>query len=358
MTEPTTTTSERRFPCKQCGAKLEFAPGTSALKCPYCAAENEIAPDGVAAERDYRTELAALGEAAPSAAVLSVKCGACAAEVTLPPNVTSLSCPFCGSNIVAQPTSASRIRPNAVLPFKVTREEAVAAFRAWVSSRWFAPGTLKTKALLETGVAGVYMPAWTYDARSVTDYVGKRGEAYTVTVGSGKHRRTERRVRWYPASGRVHNNFDDVLVLASHSLPADKAKALDPWDLTAVVPYADDYLAGFGAECYQVDLPAGFALAQAEMEGWITLSIRNDIGGDEQQIDRRHSEYHDVKFKHLLLPVWIAAYRYHDKVYRFLVNARTGEVQGERPYSKIKIAAAIFAGVIVALLLLMMLRDR
>jgi hypothetical protein len=119
---------------------------------------------------------------------------------------------------------------------------------------------------------------------------------------------------------------------------------LEPWDTADAVPYSDAYLAGFRAECYQIGLADGFVAAQGQMESWIETSIRHDIGGDEQRIDHKRVVYSGVTFKHLLLPVWIAAYRYHQKVYRVLVNARTGEVQGERPYSPVKIAAAIIAG--------------
>jgi hypothetical protein len=69
----------------------------------------------------------------------------------------------------------------------------------------------------------------------------------------------------------------------------------------------------------------------------IESTVRTDIGGDVQQISSLSTDYNDIKFKHILLPLWISAYRYNEKVYRFTVNARTGEVQGERPYSAWKI---------------------
>jgi hypothetical protein len=79
------------------------------------------------------------------------------------------------------------------------------------------------------------------------------------------------------------------------------------------------------------------------MEPTIEQSCRSDIGGDEQRIDDMRTRYHEVTFKHLLFPVWISAFRYRGKIYRLLVNARTGEVQGERPWSAAKIALAVLA---------------
>ncbi|GJQ29220.1 MAG: hypothetical protein HBSAPP03_11040 [Phycisphaerae bacterium] len=346
MPEPTAAVL-RHFPCRQCGAKVEFAPGTTSLVCPYCQTHNDIMVEGKAEELDFVATLASLEQAAPHVSVRVMKCQACAAEVTVGATTTSLMCSFCGTNIVSQIESASRVKPNGVLPFAIAREKAVDSFRSWLKSRWFAPGALKGQSLIDEQLSGVYLPAWTYDCKADTSYSGQRGDAYYVTVGSGKNRRTERRIRWRSVSGRVHDRFDDVLVLASQSLEPKMIRALEPWDLKAVKPYADEFLAGFRAECYQIDLKGGWSTAQQIMAPTIDATIRSDIGGDEQRITWKHSAYSAITFKYLLLPVWVSAYRYKGKVYRFLVNARTGEVQGQRPYSPWKIAGVIVLGLIV-----------
>lgn len=344
-------TTDRRFPCKQCGARLEFAPGTSNLTCPFCGCANEITPEGVAAEIDYKATLAKLASEAPQDFSASVTCTGCAATVTPPANVTSFSCPFCGTNIVVQPGGETRIRPNGVLPFKITKDQAAASFKMWLKSLWFAPTKLKSQGMLDSGITGLYMPAWTYDAHAHTRYTGQRGDAYyvsvTVMVNGKPQSRQERRIRWTRVSGKVQNDFDDLLVLAGGSLPTDKAHKLEPWDTKDVVPYADDYLAGFTAECYRVDLARGFVIAQGLMQPEIDSTIRRDIGGDEQRITGKDSDYRGITFKHLLLPVWISAYRFRGKVYHFLVNARTGEVQGERPWSAVKITLAAILGLLL-----------
>ena len=107
--------------------------------------------------------------------------------------------------------------------------------------------------------------------------------------------------------------------------------------MPACVPYADDYLAGFRAEAYQVGLEEGFGVARQKMQPAIEHAICEDIGGDEQRISDMRTRYDAITFKHILLPVWLSAYRYSEKTYRFMVNARTGQVIGERPYSAIKI---------------------
>lgn len=351
---PTTPSSPtaRFFPCKQCGAKLQFEPGTTLLKCPYCSAENEIevAEDG-ASERDFESELARLEGAHATDKIDTVQCNGCRAVLTLAPNITSLACPFCGTNIVNQGRATSLVMPDCVLPFMIRREHAEDAFRKWIKSRWFAPGKLKSRTLLDAALKGIYIPAWTYDCDTTTVYTGERGDAYyvtkTVRINGRTTTRQERRIRWRPASGTVFVRFDDVLVLASNTLPRPLTEKLEPWDLKTATPYKDDFLAGFTAECYQTDLKQGFGEAQVKMAPEIDAAIRADIGGDEQRIHSRRVKYSRITFKHILLPVWVSAYRFNGKLYQFLINARTGEVQGQRPWSAWKIAGAVMAGLAV-----------
>jgi hypothetical protein len=149
--------------------------------------------------------------------------------------------------------------------------------------------------------------------------------------------------RWRPASGRVARDFDDMLVVGSESLPRDLAEQLEPWDLGNLVPYRDEYLSGFLAERYQIDVQKGWLRAQERMEVVIRGDVRRDIGGDHQRIHSLDTRHGSITFKHVLLPLWICSYRYKEKIYRFLVNARTGEVQGQRPWSWVKITLTAIA---------------
>ncbi len=257
------------------------------------------------------------------------------------------------------------IKPKALLPFHVTHSQAGELFKQWIGSRWFAPNELRHRAE-RADINGVYMPAWTYDSDTTTYYTGQRGDDYwdTETYSSfenGRHvtrTRQVRKTRWRSASGTVYEHFDDVLVLASNSLPKGHAEALEPWDLNNLVPYQDEYLSGFQAESYQLDLPQGFEVAKTIMAEHIEHLIRMDIGGDHQRISSMDTRYAGVTFKHTLLPVWISAYRFHDRTFRFLVNARTGDVQGERPYSWIKITLLVVTIVAIVLLIATMAQSR
>jgi len=176
-------------------------------------------------------------------------------------------------------------------------------------------------------------------------------ESYSTTENGRSVTKTRQvqHTRWHSASGTVSNAFDDVLVAGSASVPERLLDSLAPWDLAALAPYAEEYLAGFRSESYTVALEAGFEAAKQKMEPVIEQSIRRDIGGDEQRIARKDTRYRAITFKHILLPVWICAYRFGNKTYRIVVNARTGELQGERPYSWVKIVLAVLGAIAVAL---------
>ena len=327
------------FPCTGCGGDLLFKPGAAKMECPYCGAEVDCpAPTGEVLEHDFENQLATLESGATTTVVAEVNCEACGAHNQLEANQTSGECAFCGTAFVQQPQTANVLRPQAVLPFAVTREEGLGHFREWINGLWFAPNKLKQFARDINKLKGLYIPHWTYDSDTITDYMGQRGEAYYVTVSDGEGKtRQERRVNWYPAAGRVWVSFDDILVPASDTLPRKYVDELEPWDLPNLTPYADEYLSGFQSESYTTDLRGGFNLAKDKMVPEIESKIRWDIGGDEQRIHSKTTVYQNITFKYILLPVWISAYRFKDRSFQFLVNARTGEVQGERPWSWVKI---------------------
>src|SRR4051812_791870 len=248
--------AQHQFPCKQCGANLQFAPGTTSLKCPYCGAMNEIAPSQDRVEElEFNQYFKDCCRDEDMAERVTVKCTTCGAETTLAPNVTADRCPFCGAAIVAEASSKKIIRPKSLLPFHVTKEQAAASFRAWISGRWFAPSELARRAEAAQ-IVGVYIPCWTYDANTQSDYTGERGddyletETYTEYVNGQPQTRTRQvqRTRWASVSGEVSNNFDDILVLASRSLPEKLAESLEPWDLKSLIAYRDEFLSGFVAE--------------------------------------------------------------------------------------------------------------
>ena len=360
--EPGTSILEdHRFPCATCGSDLRYAPGTDTLLCDHCGSTEEILSHGSwsrngLAELDFRKALADQLPQTEMEETRVLDCPNCGANVEFEPDVHAAECPFCATPVVSDTGTHRHIKPKGVLPFLLTEAEARVAMTRWLGSLWFAPNGLLDYARKGRRMQGIYVPFWTYDADTKTRYTGQRGTVYyetrtrRVKIDGKSVTRQEKvaRVRWRQVSGRVARFFDDVLVLGSRSLPKKDTDALAPWDLSALEPYQPEFLAGFRAEAYTVPLEEGYTEARDVMERTIRRDVKFDIGGDRQRISSLDTDVSDVTFKHILLPVWLAAYKYRGKTYRFVVNGRTGTVRGDRPWSWWKIGIVVFFGLLLA----------
>ncbi len=343
------------YPCAQCGARLEFAPGTNALRCPYCGHLQQLTETGrQVSEHSYEAFAQLPRKPVASLAAHVFACQKCGARTES--DALADACQFCGAPVVAELQGGEMVVPEAVLPFVVDRNGVREALRKWIKSRWFAPNRLKRVSETEQ-VKGTYLPHWTYDAKTVSDYTGQRGEHYytTETYTDSEGRTQTRQVqhtRWYPASGTVSRDFDDVLIPATRRLEGRYLDKLTPWPLHLAKPYQPDYLAGYTALRYEVEPEQGLDVAKGQMAKVIHNDCEHDIGGDEQRVHSIQTRYYELMFKLMLLPVWLAAYLYGGKTYQVMVNAHTGEVVGQRPYSPWKIAFAVVVGLIVAAIII------
>jgi hypothetical protein len=358
------TTESRTFPCESCGGDLTFSIGVQSLRCPFCGAIKEMTadPDSAVREQDFRGMLERLAELRGAGrddevGFREVECDACSGTVRFEGTLTSKGCPYCGSplQIEGAHQAEHRVPVDGVVPFQVDRKTAAGRFRRWVKSRWFAPGEF-TRYGAHGKFNGIYLPYWTFDSMTDTRYTGQRGDHYWVTEGSGDNKRRVQKTRWRPASGRFQRFFDDVLVQAGAGLPENRLRALEPWPLERAVPFDRGLLAGFLARTYDVRLDQGFDQARQTMEHALRSEVRRRIGGDVQRIHTVNTAHAAVTFKHLLLPVWMLAYRFKGKTYQVVVNAVTGEVQGDRPWSWIKIALASVAGAILVAIVILLAR--
>jgi Zn finger protein HypA/HybF involved in hydrogenase expression len=342
-----------RFTCRTCGSQIQYVPGTTTLRCTSCGTVQPITPEGTIDEHSYDAWAALPPKPVATIGAQVLQCQNCGAE-TETDDIAGV-CQFCGGVLVATTQPEGLVVPEAVVPFHVDKTGANDAFRTWVRSRRFAPSALKKVGSTEA-IRGTYIPHWTYDAHTATDYDGQRGDYYYVTrtrtVSDGKGgTRTEtyqeRHTRWRNADGHVERSFDDVLVPASHRLDEETLQKMGPWTLRDARAYQPDYLAGYSALRYDVDPDTGLGLAKSYMGGVVEGDVRADIGGDEQRIEVMNIQYAAVMFKLMLLPLWIASYVFGGKTFQVLVNANTGEVVGDRPYSAVKITLAVLAALVV-----------
>jgi hypothetical protein len=308
-----------------------------------------------------------------------IKCKNCGGEQTLPANLYASACIFCGTPLTSKSYAQRLIKPKSIVPFKVTKTEAQNKWRAWIKGLWMAPNALKKYVQSDGGIKGLYVPYWTFDANTFTTYSGQRGdnrtESYTTTNSSGE-RVTQTRIvtDWTSVSGEVSYFHNDVLVSGTSTSTIGKQSNADAqqalaqlggvgqkllssmsgklrtWNTAELVPYLDEYISGFQAEAYSVDLKSAFAEGKQQIESTVQSLVRQDIGGDQQRISSLNTQYSHLTFKHILLPMWMSAYLFKGKTYRFVVNGQTGEVEGESPKSGWKIFFLV-AGILFLLFL-------
>lgn len=369
----TTEATGVRSICSNCGANLAWDAAAGALRCASCGATEAPPPDGshprdgMVVEHDL---FAALRRTKPrwhlGQAAKQVKCNECGAIVEFPDGIVATKCSFCDSpHVLAQEARADLIAPESLVPFAIDRGAAVTSFKTWLGGLWFRPSDLRSKADISE-LRGVYVPFWTFDCEVTSHWTADAGyhyyvnESYTTTENGRRVTRTRRvqRTRWEPASGTRHDSYDDWLVCASQGVPGDLVDRMDDFDTGGLVAYAPQYLQGFLAESYALDLRAAWERGRAGIGESQVGRCASDVPGDTHRDLRASHQFADATFKHVLLPIWIAAFRYRGKVYRFLVNGQTGRVAGKAPWSVFKIAALVVVLVAVAVGVFLLLRGR
>lgn len=325
---------------------MQYSPANEDLKCVYCGYVAQL--DHTAAEIEendfnYWKDRADENGEEQTVEVNEIKCRQCGATTTLAPNISAAKCVFCSTPLILNEASIKRFwQPEYILPFKVSDKESGANFKKWLGKKWFLPSQLQKGGVNTDIFKGVYLPFWTYDADTFTQYAGERGENRTETYRNNKGEDASRTVTdWYPTSGNVSVSFDDLVVPATQTLPPNIMNRLTNWDMINCVAYRKEFLAGFITEIYQTDFRDGLPKAKEKMDSAIDSSIRSDIGGSHQKVHYKNTQYNDLMFKLLLLPIWISAFQFNGKLYQFVVNGRTGQVIGQYPKSTSKIVMLI-----------------
>ena len=352
------TEQTRTYPCTACGGDLHFDISQQKLACPHCGSIQEVSASGPAqlVEKDVHAAIQAMKNRAEDHKTVvegekEVVCQNCGGHTTFTGSLTSTRCPYCATPIQRDDIhdAPARLAVDGVLPFAVDQKQSKEIVEKWINSRWFAPNEFK-KYSTTGSFNSVYAAYFAFDGEAWTNYRGQRGDNHTVTTGSGDNRQTRTEIRWRSVSGQVYNQFVDMTVLANTGLDHKRVTALEPWPTDQVRPFSPEYIAGHLCRTYDNDVGVCFGEAQTRMNDEIETTIKRDIGGDHQRISSKESRFANLTFVHLLLPIWLLTVIYQGQPYQVFINGVTGEVQGERPYSKIKIALAVTAAVIVAII--------
>jgi ferredoxin len=342
ITEPPERKSSHSFECSNCGATLVYGADSEKLECEYCESVHELS------ESEETEEVAiteqALGELFSSSKKQVItenrilECEQCGACTTLEGRKTTSTCPFCASEMVKEREAEEQLVPTGLVPFSINQEKASRVHRAWLKTLWLRPNDL-TRMSKVAEIEGVYTPFWTFDAEALSRWRAESGEYYyeTETYKDENGRRATRQVQrtnWSSAKGHRAGTYDDVLVCGSRGLSADLVRRLEPFHtITELEPYNPEYLAGWQAEEYGLGPEVAWRMAKGLMEEKEYNACGSEVPGDTYRGLQVSTRLSSATGKYVLLPIWVAAYRYKGKSYRFLVNGETGEISGEAPYS-------------------------
>ncbi len=348
----------RAFPCDSCGNRMVYSPADGALLCSYCKTAKAIEAPTVEAPEYLYDPTSERASAPPwdEEGDVTLMCPSCGAETVSDADDMTVTCAFCGHHYVTEPhPSLPILRPETMIPHKLSREAANEKFMVWVKRRYFAPRAFR-RMRHTPNMQGVYLPFFTFDSDLLTSYSGQGGRrrtvTYTVTVNGKRQTRTRTVTDWYPISGNHREFFDDTPFCASRSVDTAMIKRLGPFSMKMLNVYNPAYLAGFFAERYTVGLAEGFSATRPTIEERMQRSIESSLGYDTYRFMKYDHTHARVTFKHILLPVWLSSYRFRDKVYRFMVNGETGRIAGKAPVSVLKVLAAVLCGVGLAALAL------
>lgn len=338
------------YKCKNCGGEVRFDVDSQKLLCTACRAEYipQSASDAVY-ETDFELRMLECSDSV-LAGVKTVTCDTCGGEIFFNENETAARCPMCGGAKLRVNADRTITRPDAIIPFKVSAVDAQNRFRKFISSKWFAPSSLK-HAYEEGRLEGWYIPYWTFDAEALASYAGEAGKNRTITQGDKKVTVTD----WTPVNGRLNEMFDDVLVCATRSESARHVGNVNRFDTTrALVPYSQQYLQGYLAEYRSLEARDCFITAKVSMDSILSTKARNAVqrGCDTSRNVTVSAVYKNVTCKSILLPIYRAVYSFKGVAYDYIINGQTGAAYAKYPKSAgkiilaVAIAAAIIAGIV------------
>lgn len=331
--------SVQNYKCPGCGAPIAFNPKTGGFKCEYCF--SEYTEEAITAQmQQYAHQEEPAPEAADGQETVKIyECSNCGAEVMAGDTATATFCYYCHSPVVLSDRLTGDFRPDHIIPFKVTKKQAIEQFLAWAGKKRFIPNDF-TSLLQQEKITGMYLPHWQADVRAQVDY-----HAVGTSVSqweSGDQIYTKTDTYQIDRTGTV--NITNLQKLACKTIDEDLLCGINPYNEQESTAFSQGYLAGFFAERYtetKEDLtPAFIDSAKTSTLDAINSSTACTSFKDEKD----NTAYAVAQYRQILLPSWILTYLYKEKTYVFAVNGQTGKACGELPLNKTK-AILFSAGV-------------
>ena len=340
------------YKCPNCGAPLSFLPGHDHVTCEYCSAQLDIAAvealfqraqeravrAAEAQESRWQTEEAGGEWDAADAAMMRIQtCSSCGAELVSDGNTMATECAYCGSPNMMPRQFDGMLRPDFVIPFKKTKQDAIAALKEFYGDglrKYILPSAFTSENRIKE-IQSMYVPFWLFDSK-VRASATFRAENDRVTetadeiITETSHYTCER-------SGSMA--FERIPVDGSERMDDQYMESIEPFDYSALVPFSAAYFTGHLADKYDVDAEQSVPRADKRVHESAVGVLEDTVTGyDRCALDGEASVIkEDGTVSYAMAPVWILTTKYHEKPYTFMMNGQTGKVVGSVPIDKAKV---------------------
>lgn len=326
--------------CPNCASKIVFDASLGALSCDKCGGifdveefdttygipeEDELEPvDDEQKMLDDELFRAARNKMMD---VSVYNCGSCGADIIISGTEVSTFCVYCGNPNIVFSRIRKINRPDAIIPFSVPKEDAEGLIRGRLKRGVFVPKEIKN--FKTESLVGVYIP---YHINDIVYRDTVSIEYYYDEVKS-KYSRPTRHV--YDMSGQCH--FDRLTTDACMNLNNELSYRVEPYDVTEIVPFEEEYLLGFYSDIPDVDYDDAFIHASNKARDVVMNELFDKVQGTKKKIIISHPTTEMVSEPLLaLLPMWFLTYKYQGELYTCIVNGQTGKVVAGIPLAKKK----------------------
>lgn len=347
------TTAVYNCPC--CGAPLAYSGESGKLECAACG--NAYEPDSIEALNGARQSeisfaMPTSGFDEQDADIRAYTCDNCGAELMTDETTTATECPYCGSPTVLPARLNKGVKPEKVLPFKITKQQATEAFNEYFKGKRLLPNIFADSRNRISEIRKLYVPYWLFDC-----------DADASMVFEAEKRRVERRGEWeirttehYMVRRDGGMGFDSIPVDGSAKMDDKISESLEPYDLSAAVPFQSAVLAGAMADHADVNADICKNRAVERVENSIEDALRSTVTDySTVRVRSKSIQTHGGKVTPVLMPVWLITTEKIEngkkKTYTFAINGQTGRLTCDvRPDMKKSVmwAAGIFAGAFAA----------
>ena len=320
---------EIRTACTRCHNPIDSADQF----CDYCGLEIEL-------EGGQEQGAPAAGASA-SLGAYTLDCRQCGAVIRYDARAGSPRCPFCGSVAVEEkPSPDGGITPEKLVTFGASRDATTAAIHSWLARGFCRPSDLAARAQV-TEMRPVYLPYWLF---ACTASIRWTADCSATLPGA--------RADWRPVGGDFAEDFKDLLIAASGGISQQELRAVAPYDFSSAVPFARTSIEGAMVEDFRIPRKSARRHLYEYVAELATTRAAALAPGSRSRNVHVNPLVSDTSAVPVLLPVWIAAYRYHDRPYRVVVNGQTGKLTGRAPVSWVKVSVALAIVAVIAISLL------